>query len=95
MRGRFSAFQDAQYPAHITALLDVDLRRMGAEVGLIDQAVIYSGRGRIPLTPVHYPRAMARRFPIALSDNLLFVARKPEFQNTDLVSQRLGDSRSW
>lgn len=80
MRGRFSAFQDAQYPAHITALLDVDLRRIGAEVGLVDAAIVYSLRGRMPLTPRHYPHAVAAVCPTALSDNLLFIARKPRGQ---------------
>jgi 2-polyprenyl-3-methyl-5-hydroxy-6-metoxy-1,4-benzoquinol methylase len=77
-KGRFSAFQDSHYPAHITALLDVDLRRIGAEVGLTDVAIGYSRHGRIPLTPWHYPTAVSTLFPRALSDNLLVIGRKPE-----------------
>src|SRR5262249_60395932 len=34
VKGRFSAFQEADYPAHRTALLDIDLQRIGAESGL-------------------------------------------------------------
>lgn len=77
LKGRFGAFQDAQYPAHITALLDVDLQRIGAEAGLVDGAILYSRRGRVPLTRWHYPRALSAVWPRALSDNLLFIGRKP------------------
>jgi 2-polyprenyl-3-methyl-5-hydroxy-6-metoxy-1,4-benzoquinol methylase len=76
-KGRFSAFQDSDYPAHITALLDVDLQRIGTELGLVDAAVAYSGHGRIPLTPRHYPAPVSALFPRALSDNLLYIARFP------------------
>ena len=76
-KGRFSAFQDSHYPAHITALLDVDLHRIGAELGLTDAATAYTGHGRIPLTPWHYPTTVAAAFPRALSDNVLYIGRKP------------------
>jgi hypothetical protein len=39
--------------------------------------VLYSHAGRVPLTPWHYPAALAGRFPRALSDNLLLIGRKP------------------
>lgn len=77
VKGQFSAFQDAEYPAHITALLESDLRRIGAEVGLTDAAVEYTGHGRIPGTRWHYPRFLASLMPRAMSDNLLFIARTP------------------
>lgn len=76
-KGHFSAFQDADYPAHITALLDTDLRRIGQELGLREAAVAYTALGRLPLSPWHYPAALSARFPRALSDNLLYIARKP------------------
>ena len=76
-KGRFAAFQDSDYPAHITALLDVDLLRIGSEIGLTDAAIEYTRHGRIPLTPWHYPTALATLFPRALSDNLLYIGRKP------------------
>ncbi|HEX6042589.1 class I SAM-dependent methyltransferase, partial [Longimicrobium sp.] len=38
LRGEHAAFTDTSYPAHITALLAVDLRRMAAECGLADVA---------------------------------------------------------
>ena len=76
-KGRFSAFQDSDYPAHITALLDVDLLRIGSEIGLTDAAIDYTRHGRIPLTGWHYPTALSTLFPRALSDNLLYIGRKP------------------
>ena len=76
-KGRFSAFQDSLYPAHITALLDVDLFRIGSEIGLTDPAIEYTRHGRIPLTAWHHPTALAALFPRALSDNLLYIGRKP------------------
>jgi 2-polyprenyl-3-methyl-5-hydroxy-6-metoxy-1,4-benzoquinol methylase len=76
IKKRFSAFQDVHYPAHLTALLEVDLKRMAAECGLCEVQIEYSLQGRIVLTPLHYPRCLARMFPRALSDNLVLVARK-------------------
>ena len=77
VKRRFSAFQDAHYPAHRTALLESDLCRMAAASGLEVVGVKYTERGRIPLAGSHYPAAMSRRWPRALSDNLMVVARKP------------------
>ena len=76
VKKRFSSFQDVHYPAHLTALLEVDLERIAAESQLSDASFVYSLEGRIALTPWHYPRFMARLFPRALSDNLLLVGRK-------------------
>jgi 2-polyprenyl-3-methyl-5-hydroxy-6-metoxy-1,4-benzoquinol methylase len=77
LKRRFSAFQDAQYPAHRTALLESDLRRITRASGLDVVEVSYSLRGRVPWTGWHYPAAAARRWPHRLSDNLMIVARKP------------------
>jgi 2-polyprenyl-3-methyl-5-hydroxy-6-metoxy-1,4-benzoquinol methylase len=71
LKGRFSAFQDAAYPAHRTALLEIDLRRIMTECGLHDVAVAYTQLGRLPLTPWHYPEAVARLAPRRLSDNIV------------------------
>jgi 2-polyprenyl-3-methyl-5-hydroxy-6-metoxy-1,4-benzoquinol methylase len=76
VKRRFSAFQDAHYPAHRTALLESDLYRAAAECDLEAVEISYSLQGRIPLTGWHYPVAIARLFPRALSDNLMLVARK-------------------
>jgi SAM-dependent methyltransferase len=78
VKGRFSSFQDNAYPAHLTALLDVDMRRIAAECRLEDVAISYTLRGRMPLSAAHYPRAVAGMFPRGLSDNLVLAARTPE-----------------
>lgn len=75
-RGEHNAFRDGQYPAHITALLEVDLRRMAAECGLAQVEVRYSGSGRLVLTGAHYPRWLSRLWPRGLSDNVLLAGRK-------------------
>jgi 2-polyprenyl-3-methyl-5-hydroxy-6-metoxy-1,4-benzoquinol methylase len=77
VKRRFAAFQDTAYPAHLTALLEVDLRRMAAECGLEEVTISYTLRGRVPLTAAHYPRGVARMFPRALSDNVVLAARRP------------------
>ena len=74
---QFSAFQDNSYPAHRTALLESDLRRIASECGLAEIDVRYTAYGRVPLSAAHYPRAVARRFPRLLSDNVVLSARKP------------------
>jgi 2-polyprenyl-3-methyl-5-hydroxy-6-metoxy-1,4-benzoquinol methylase len=76
LKQRFSAFQDVHYPAHLTALLEIDLRRIAGECGLRNVQIKYSLQGRLVLTPWHYPGAMARLFPRALSDNLLLIGMK-------------------
>ena len=75
-KGHFNAFAEAPglYPAHITALLEIDLLRIARECGLADAAIHYTDSGRLPGTGRHWPRPFGgRRF----SDNLLMVARKP------------------
>jgi 2-polyprenyl-3-methyl-5-hydroxy-6-metoxy-1,4-benzoquinol methylase len=76
IKKRFASFQDCDYPAHITALLEVDLRRIAEENGLQDVGIAYSLHGRITLTPYHYPKFLARIFPRLCSDNLLLIGRK-------------------
>jgi 2-polyprenyl-3-methyl-5-hydroxy-6-metoxy-1,4-benzoquinol methylase len=76
-RGEFGAFQASDYPAHITALLEVDLRRIAVECGLTDVAIDYSRRGRLPLTGLHYPAAISRAFPRGCSDHVFLVAAAP------------------
>lgn len=75
---RFNAFQDVHYPAHITALLEIDLRRIAAECGLQDVAIEYSCRGRLVLTSRHYPGFLSKLFPRLCSDNLLVIGRRPD-----------------
>jgi 2-polyprenyl-3-methyl-5-hydroxy-6-metoxy-1,4-benzoquinol methylase len=77
IKRRFSNFQDTHYPAHRTALLESDLRRVAADSRLEEVAIEYSLSGRVPLTRVHYPRALARHCPWAFSDNVLMIGRTP------------------
>jgi 2-polyprenyl-3-methyl-5-hydroxy-6-metoxy-1,4-benzoquinol methylase len=74
-REHFSAFRDRCYPAHQTALLDTDSRRIASENGLEQIDIIFTGAGRVPLTGASYPAALSRAFPRLLSDNVLLVAR--------------------
>jgi 2-polyprenyl-3-methyl-5-hydroxy-6-metoxy-1,4-benzoquinol methylase len=76
-RGEHNAFRAASYPAHITALLEVDLRRIAAECRLEEVAVEFSESGRVAGSGRHYPRWLSRRWPRGLSDNLLLAGRKP------------------
>jgi 2-polyprenyl-3-methyl-5-hydroxy-6-metoxy-1,4-benzoquinol methylase len=76
VKHRFSAFQDAAYPAHRTALLEIDLRRIARECELQDVEVRFTCRGRVPLSAAHFPGTIARRFPRALSDNVVLIGRR-------------------
>ena len=75
-KGRFAAFQDTEYPAHRTALLEVDLQRILRECGLQDVDVAFTCHGRLPLTRTHYPRALARLAPRRFSDNIVAAGRR-------------------
>jgi 2-polyprenyl-3-methyl-5-hydroxy-6-metoxy-1,4-benzoquinol methylase len=77
IKQRFSAFQDSLYPAHRTALLEVDLRRIASECDLDHIEIGYTSSGRVPMTSAHYPRVVSRRFPRLLSDNVLLIGRRP------------------
>lgn len=76
LKNQFPAFQErpGQYPAHLTALLAIDLLRMARECGLADPVVRYTDSGRIPGTPWHWPGLLRGR---AFSDNVLLAARRP------------------
>ncbi|HEY2407141.1 MAG TPA: methyltransferase domain-containing protein [Polyangiaceae bacterium] len=81
LKNEFIAFQERPglYPAHITALLEVDLVRMFRENGLKAQ-VAYSGQGRIPLSARSFPHALSARSGArgrAFSDNVIVFAQKP------------------
>jgi 2-polyprenyl-3-methyl-5-hydroxy-6-metoxy-1,4-benzoquinol methylase len=76
VKHQFQAFQDVHYPAHLTALLEVDLRRIAGECGLTNIGIEYSLAGRIPGTAQHYPSFMSRWFPRALSENVLVIGQR-------------------
>ncbi|HWE37786.1 MAG TPA: methyltransferase domain-containing protein [Isosphaeraceae bacterium] len=76
LKNQFPFFQEAPglYPAHLSALLEIDLVRIARECGLVDARVHYTGSGRIPGVPWHWPRGFGGR---AFSDNVLLEARRP------------------
>jgi 2-polyprenyl-3-methyl-5-hydroxy-6-metoxy-1,4-benzoquinol methylase len=76
VKNRFQAFQDVHYPAHLTALLEVDLRRIAAECRLEDVRIHYSNDGRIPGTAWRWPVRLGFRGR-AFSDTICLSARTP------------------
>jgi SAM-dependent methyltransferase len=76
VKNEFPAFRGINYPAHLSALLEVDLRRIAAECGWEAVAVHYTGSGRLPGTSRHWPSWISRSFPRSLSDNVMIVGRK-------------------
>lgn len=77
LRNEFNAFRAGSYPAHLTALLEIDLRRIAAECDWTEVAVAYTRRGRIPGVRWSWPRWISALAPRALSDNVLLIGRKP------------------
>lgn len=78
LRNEFNAFRAGSYPAHLSALLEVDLRRIAMECGWIDVSVSFTNSGRIPGTSRHWPTWLSRLWPRALSDNVVIRGRKPK-----------------
>jgi SAM-dependent methyltransferase len=76
LKNEFNAFRAGNYPAHLTALLEIDLRRIGAECAWGDIAVTYSVKGRAPGTSRSWPRFLSHLFPRAFSDNIVLIGRK-------------------
>lgn len=76
VKNQFNAFQEAPglYPAHLTALLEIDLLRIARECGLAEPTIRYTNSGRIPFTPISWPRWLRGR---PFSDNVILIARKP------------------
>jgi SAM-dependent methyltransferase len=76
VKNQFNAFTErpGSYPAHISALLEVDLIRIARECGLVDAAIHYTNSGRIPGTGRPWPLGLGGR---AFSDNVLLEARRP------------------
>lgn len=78
VRGHFAAFGDNSYPAHITPVLPIDLRRAAQEAGLAMRDIGFSNSGSLPGFPriawqaLSFNLARGRRF----SDNLAFVCRR-------------------
>ena len=79
LKNQFNAFQEAPglYPAHITALLEIDLIRIFTESGLTNIQISYSNVSRIPFTPWHWPKSLGLR-DRSFSDNILCMGQKLE-----------------
>jgi 2-polyprenyl-3-methyl-5-hydroxy-6-metoxy-1,4-benzoquinol methylase len=78
LKGHFVQFLGQSYPAHITALLRMDLERICAETGFARPAFSYTGEGGLPRLPVvtwqtiSFGLLKGRLF----SDNLAMVTRR-------------------
>ena len=48
MRGHFAAFDDFNYPAHITPMTTLDFERAGMEAGFPSPQIFYTDLGNIP-----------------------------------------------
>ncbi len=79
LAGHFTQFLGDCYPAHITALVRLDLVRLSHEVGFSTPAFDYTNVGAIPkLTALSWQRASFGLLRGRLfSDNLAMRARKP------------------
>jgi SAM-dependent methyltransferase len=79
LKNQFNAFQEAPglYPAHIIALLEIDLIRIATECGLTDIKTDYSNQGRIPFTAWHWSKNLGFRGR-TFSDNVLCIGLKPK-----------------
>lgn len=79
VRSRFSMFRDCDDPAHLTAILEMNLLRIANECGLVDLDIEYSRHGRMFLTSRHYHSFLSNAFPRRLSDNILLIGRRAAF----------------
>jgi SAM-dependent methyltransferase len=82
LKNEFVHFQERPglYPAHLSALLEIDLVRMARENGLAEVETAFTGEGRVPGTSHHWPRWLGARGGWrgrAFSDNVLLFGRKP------------------
>lgn len=76
--GHFVAFTDTSYPAHITALVRLDLRRILTEAGFSDIHFSYTNDGSVPKLPgLKWQRLSKSIFKgLRFSDNVVVAARK-------------------
>jgi 2-polyprenyl-3-methyl-5-hydroxy-6-metoxy-1,4-benzoquinol methylase len=79
VRGHFAAFADENFPAHLTALVRSDIRRMLDACGLVVESFFYSDHGVVPkLTAVTWQQVSGGRLRgLRFSDNVGCVARRP------------------
>jgi len=79
IRGHFVAFTESCYPAHITALLREDLKRIFVEAGLIAPAFRFTDVGGLPGKPsVSWQQMSAGLLKgLRFSDSVIDIAQKP------------------
>jgi 2-polyprenyl-3-methyl-5-hydroxy-6-metoxy-1,4-benzoquinol methylase len=82
LKNEFVHFQERPglYPAHLSALLEIDLRRIARENELENVEIVYTGEGRIALAARHWPRWLTSRRGSrgrAFSDNVILRGLKP------------------
>ncbi len=79
LRGHFIAFTDAEYPAHITALVAKDLERISLEAKFQNIQFKYTNFGAVPkMTSLTWQKismglCKGKRF----SDNIMLICQKP------------------
>jgi len=79
VRGHYVAFSDSCYPAHITALLRKDFKRMFEECGFLATEFQFTDDGGIPGRPsISWQQvSLGLLRGLRFSDNIIAVARKP------------------
>jgi 2-polyprenyl-3-methyl-5-hydroxy-6-metoxy-1,4-benzoquinol methylase len=79
LRGHYVAFTESSYPAHITALLREDLRRIFLEAGFCTPEFAFTREGSIPGIPSVKWQSLSLGLLCGLRfcDNIIAAARKP------------------
>lgn len=78
-RGQFAGFTRPSYPAHITALLRVDVRRILEEAGFSSIRVSYTEHGLVPKLTTSWQRvSFGVLGGVRFSDNLIVSAVAPD-----------------
>lgn len=79
-RGHFVDFTGPSYPAHITPLVTMDLKRVLSEAGFIDPGLIFTDSGAIPKFPRYkWQQLFGKSLKgLRFSDNVLVKASKPK-----------------
>jgi 2-polyprenyl-3-methyl-5-hydroxy-6-metoxy-1,4-benzoquinol methylase len=82
LRGHFAYFTGASYPAHITALLRMDLQRILSEAGFEHVTFSFTNDGTIPKLPWISWQSVSLGFLKGLrySDNVVCAASKPSLK---------------
>ncbi len=77
-RGHFVAFTDSSYPAHITALNQVDIYRILKECGFSRMEVTFTDSGMVPSAPKYTWQKISLGLlkGLRFSDNMIVVAQK-------------------